>query len=167
MLLSHLNHSWELATIHLAIHVNVRGNITPGNKYCGKKPPENLYILWQQIVTNIRGKYSPLKKTNIADCFDNWLRIDFSSKFAHHDKANWKPIKVIHVSFCNKNMKMLFLMVKDCIPLVTSWEWIWVRYFSTYCLLLAVSWQVVRKHRQVHMSVSDVFEGPPSFVSNI
>ena len=45
--------------------------------------------------------------------------------------------------------------------------WIWVRYFLAYCLLLAVSWQVVRKPRQVHMSVSDVFEGAPSFVSNI
>ena len=50
---------------------------------------------------------------------------------------------------------------------VTSYEWLWVRDFLTYCLLLAVSWQVVRKPRQVHMSVSDVFEGTPSFVSNI
>ena len=53
------------------------------------------------------------------------------------------------------------------VSFVTFCESTWVRYFSTYCLLLVVSWQVVRKPRQVHMSVSDVFEGAPSFVSNI
>ena len=53
------------------------------------------------------------------------------------------------------------------VSFVTFCESTWVRYFSTYCLLLVVSWQVVRKPRQVHMSVSDVFEGTPSFVSNI
>ena len=53
------------------------------------------------------------------------------------------------------------------VSFVTFCESTWVRYFPTYCLLLVVSWQVVRKPRQVHMSVSDVFEGTPSFVSNI
>ena len=41
LLLSYLNHSWEFAAIHLAIHVNVCGNITPENKYYGNITPLN------------------------------------------------------------------------------------------------------------------------------
>ena len=43
----------------------------------------------------------------------------------------------------------------------------WLRDFWLIVSFWGVSWRLLRKHRQVHMSASDVFEGTPSFVSNI
>ena len=87
----YLNHSWEFAAINLAVHVNVRGNITPLNKYWGKT---NIGATWHFSI-NIGAKITPLNKhcgnieqnlTYIASWSDN-LHIDLppiSFKFIHH-----------------------------------------------------------------------------------
>ena len=58
LLFSYLNHSWEFAAINLAVHVNVRGNITPENKYYGNITP--FAATFEQNLTNIASWFDNL-----------------------------------------------------------------------------------------------------------